>query len=109
MIEKRDRLVKDTIFICDFCRKEIQSCYCSKVCYICGRHVCEKCGILFEPCYNLIEPNYDCDHPDIVCKECWQLGEPYRKAIQIYREAAENKEEELWKLWKEEVKVHRGA
>ncbi len=98
-----NKLIEESIFICDLCGEEIQSRYCSKVCYICARNVCTNCGHLFDYSYNLLDPSYDCDHPDIVCKECWEAGKDIRERIQSYRDIAKEREEELWGMWREEA------
>jgi hypothetical protein len=62
------------------------------------------CSEWFDPSCNLNNPNYDGDHPNYMCIECWEKGLSFRYQIQAIRDAAEISEQSLWDEWKEQRK-----
>lgn len=64
------------VFYCDRCGEEIKGCYTSKICSICERNVCDKCGDYYDG-EILVPGSFEGDYPEIACKECWKVGKPF--------------------------------
>jgi len=88
---------------CDRCGEEIRSTYGSKICPMCGRNVCSKCGHFYESDI-LVPDSFYGDYPEIVCKECWKIGEPFIKKIKEKEEEFEDLKEKLLEEWKNKCK-----
>ena len=94
MIEttKKTVEVKVNKIICDFCGKEITREYSDKKCVMCGRHVCTNCS------GDIDESG---DYSEHMCKECWDIGLPFRLEIRKLKGISEQLEEEFDRLCKE--------
>ncbi len=92
-----------TTLFCDRCSEKILTRYGSKQCYICGRDVCQTCGLFFDPDCSLDKPDFYHDYPSIVCHVCWDLGEEHRTEIMRIRDEAETLESSEFEAWKAEV------
>lgn len=76
---------------CDICGSK--SGYFKRSCQICRRDLCEK-----------HQHWEDQDGHDVYCIECWKIGEPYRKQIEIIREDYDNRVEGLEEAWREKAR-----
>lgn len=74
---------------CDVCGTDMAKRY---VCCMCEKDLCRKCMI-----YN---PEDTGDYPDVLCKECWDLGDEFRKE----RDRLEQKIDEAYAKWHERCK-----
>lgn len=80
--------IKIPHYECDVCGKNVKN---QKICLICGRDLCPSCR------YD--DYSFGGDYPDIYCKHCWIIGEPYRKQIELVENEAELKTEQETKAW----------
>lgn len=73
---------------CDVCGKEINlGMACSVVkCEICHKDLCETCIGK--------ETDTSGDYREVYCKTCWEIGKPYRQAIQEHENAIDKLNEE---------------
>jgi len=86
------------VVFCDDCGAKV-GCY---QCEICGKDVCRGCAVRFDSCSDLSHPNFSGDRPgNVVCRECWEKGEPYRLAIEDVRQKSSDAEEALFAKWRE--------
>lgn len=94
IISKRIMEINDTeiTITCDICGEKMSR---QKTCHLCGRDICEKCGIY--------DPNDMGDYPTRYCKECWEIGEYYREKISILQIEFDEKVEILNIGWKNEA------
>lgn len=84
--EVKKEIIDRHVF-CDICNNEISSIYGDR-CLLCDKDLCHKC----------IAHENDCNgdnRPDVWCKKCWDLGEPFRIEI----EKLEKQIEELTLKW----------
>ena len=92
-----------TIVTCDFCGEGDKHRICTgiKLCKVCGRDVCWDCAIAcdFYDC-DLLNPNFWGDHPEYVCKECWEKGQFIRNKIMKSRNLADEAESKLIESWR---------
>jgi hypothetical protein len=73
---------------CDMCGSEIKrgmACSVAK-CEKCGKDLCDKCVGK--------ENNTMGDYREVYCKVCWEIGEPYRIAIQEHEDTIDKLNEE---------------
>jgi hypothetical protein len=73
---------------CDVCGDEIirgMACSVAK-CEKCGKDLCNKCVGK--------ENNTMGDYREVYCKVCWEIGEPYRQAIQEHEDTIDKLNEE---------------
>lgn len=76
---------------CDICGSN--SGYFKRSCKICRRDLCEK-----------HQHWEDQDGHDVYCLECWKIGEPYRKQIEVIEEDCYSRMEVLKKDWREKAR-----
>lgn len=89
-----------TIITCDLCHKESKYRYSGiKECKVCKKDVCFDCSVHIDIECSLLEPYFDSDYPEYICKHCWEKGKEIRKKIMIVRDKAGDKECELWEQW----------
>ena len=71
-------------YICDFCGKgKVGATSVNRhACHICRRHFHDTCA---KRIYR-----GDGDYPDHICGECWEIGQPYRVAIEEYEQAEDD-------------------
>ena len=75
---------------CDDCGKDITyNSSLSTTCIMCGKDVCDDCIGNYE---------YSGDYPEVTCKSCWTIGEPYRNKVQAYRNKVQELEDEIDQL-----------
>lgn len=80
--------VKIPHYICDVCNKEVKTI---KSCIVCKRDVCPACR------YD--DYSYGGDYPEIYCKHCWELGQPYREQIELIEDEADSKIDQETEAW----------
>ena len=81
-------VIEKHVYTCDICGKEMSR---FRECLMCKRHICKEC---------LVYEWDNSDYPDIYCKSCWKIGEPFRKQIEIEEEKHDKLEEQLYADWK---------
>lgn len=87
-----EEIIKTTKTICDICAAPAHRC-----CTICKLDLCTS---------HIVWENRDGgDHPDPYCKQCWELGEPYRKQMEELTIEHDLRLEELNKRWINEAKA----
>lgn len=83
--------VKQNKWFCDVCGEE-RIMGCSKhTCGICECDVCSSCS------------RGDLDNYEHFCPNCWEIGEPYLKILDITREEYYARVAAIEKTWKDEV------
>lgn len=102
-----NKSVTTKVYICDICKGASSSPSFLLECYICGKDLCRRgtCSVWFETDCDLNIPSCNGDHPDSMCRECWDTGRSCREQIQAIRDAAEKAEEKLWAAWKTEKRI----
>lgn len=83
--------------------EKIEERYCDE----CGKPASHQCHFCFKDLCNwqqngcaIQDDRDECDRPDYYCKQCWEIGEPYRKKRAELEEEAWKQEE----AWKKEAK-----
>lgn len=84
---------------CDVCGEEIKKrSYTSSQCEICHRDICSAC----------VGHNEDAgDYTDVYCKDCWELGENYRKVLEEHEKEEEQLHEEWYNKAIEKSKIYK--
>ena len=97
-----------TIVTCNFCGNESQQmCTGIKKCKICEQDVCWECSEHIDFECGLLEPYFNSDYPEYVCKSCWIKGEEIRHEIMKARDTAEEVEYKLMEDWECVCKIER--
>ena len=60
-------------------------------CCACGRDVCRDC--------NVYDDHQGGDYPDVYCRECWEIGEPFRERQAAAESECERIVEAAQKEW----------
>lgn len=84
---------KHSYYYCDVCGEPTY-----KICKVCGRDICNKHSISDERQYG--------DYTDYCCKECWDIGKPYREQQEILQLECETETEKIEKQWYDLCKLH---
>ena len=99
-----NKKIKKEVITCDRCGKEQTGYTYSwvKKCKICEGDVCFNCSVHldYDSILNRDIPSFNSDHPDYICRECWNKGKEIREKIDRVRDKADEDEQSLWEEWR---------
>ncbi len=87
-----EKVETHTETVCDRCGQTGRFSYgAGGRCGACGRDVCGRC--------NVPDPDDPGDYPVVWCKQCWDVGAPYRARIAEECEEHDARCEKIRKTW----------
>lgn len=81
------KIIKETKIKCDYCEHIGIS-----VCELCKKDICNA-----HKTYDDRDPG---DYPDVYCMRCWEIGTPFRLAMEREQQDSEKRLERMEEDWK---------